>query len=78
MEWISINDRTPIEEQYVLWYYDSGLVIHDCITRDMGVDDVYNFFLGNKHTGSITHWCVVEEPKQTKINTKTQNINTVL
>lgn len=62
--WISVKDRLPEEDNYVLWKYESGFVFYEDLTHDMAQDDVDRFLKGNTISGPITHWMEIPPTKE--------------
>lgn len=60
-EWIKVEDRLPEEEEYVLWIFENGSVIHECI-YDFDKEYLQNFLsrrMCKETRGRITHWMPV-------------------
>jgi hypothetical protein len=57
-EWIKVEEQLPLEDEYVLWIFENGKVIHEC-TYDFD-EEYMKFFLSGggckKYRGRITHW----------------------
>lgn len=56
--WISVTDRLPDYDEYVLWYADCGNMCIEALDKD---DDIIQFLqLGINR--EITHWQPLPEP----------------
>jgi hypothetical protein len=54
--WIPIEQTKqflPNMDEYVLWLYESGGIVYECINKEMDVDKFIN---GNNITGPIIAW----------------------
>ena len=54
IDWISVKDRLPGVDDYVLWFWDDGGITFDAIDKD---DMPQNW------TGA-THWAEANEPER--------------
>ena len=54
IDWISVKDRLPGVDDYVLWFWDDGGITFDAIVKD---DMPQNW------TGA-THWAKANEPER--------------
>lgn len=65
MQWVSVKDRLPEIDQYVLWLHESGYIFYEAIDKDWDAEYM-DYFLGgygNKETsGPLTHWMLPEAP----------------
>ena len=62
MNWIKIKkdlSNLPDIDKPVLWLYESGGIIHDCLDKETNVE---LFIWGSFTSGKITHWMDVEYP----------------
>jgi hypothetical protein len=64
---ISVNERLPQLDEYVLWIHENGFIFYDAIDKDW--DNKYmEYFLGGygrkERCGRITHWMKPEAPKE--------------
>lgn len=66
MEWISVKDRLPEIDEYVLWRQGNGFIFMEAIDDDWD-EDYLRYFLGGYGTksiaGPITHWMPPPELK---------------
>lgn len=63
-EWISVDDRLPDYDEYVLWYRSDGYVFVEGLDKDEDWD-TFNDFSGLSWLGDnieITHWQPLPEP----------------
>lgn len=65
MKWINVKDRLPEDDLYVLWWHESGHIIHADIPHDAGKGYMAVFLEGNHLIGPITHWALPESPNPT-------------
>ena len=72
MKWIPITERMPDIDELVLWLYESGGIIYDCIDKDWTSKVLKNFLWGTFASGKITHWMVPIYPASVEA---TGNIN---
>jgi hypothetical protein len=64
-EWVSVKDKLPEIDEYVLWWHESGNVFQEAIDKDWD-REYLDYFLGgygNKETsGPLTHWTKISGP----------------
>lgn len=59
MKWIPISEKLPDIDELVLWLYESGGIIYDCLDKET---DVKSFLRGTFASGKITHWMIPVYP----------------
>ena len=58
-EWVSVKDRLPDYDDYVIWCYENGSMFFECIDKDWDSEYLTYFLDGSGHkesSGTITHW----------------------
>ena len=59
MGWISVKDRLPEIDDYVLWIHENGSIFQECIDKDWDKEYLQYFLNGfgiKEVAGPITHW----------------------
>lgn len=57
--WISVADRLPAIDEYVIWRYACGNIFQECIDKDWDKEYLDYFLSGyglKEISGPITHW----------------------
>lgn len=54
--WISVDDRLPEPDRYVLWWPDNGYIFMECLDKDNDENTIKQFLKGFEHKGPVTHW----------------------
>jgi len=62
--WISVTDKLPDIDEYVLWRLENGSVFQEAIDKDWDKEWFDGFFKGYKNTGPIAHWMKVPQFKE--------------
>ena len=57
-QWVSVKDKLPEIDEYVLWIWENGFIFYECIDKDWDRDIIEMFLGGYKSEihGPITHW----------------------
>jgi hypothetical protein len=62
MDWISVEDRLPDFDEFVLWYIDSGNMFIDFIDKDLDIKLFLSASYNKGKVETITHWTSLPEP----------------
>lgn len=62
MEWISIKDRLPKSDEYVLTYYIDKIWDETGVRTDTIREDVNAFMSAYQMKQEVTHWMPLPEP----------------
>ena len=57
-KWISVTERLPDYDEFVLWYTDSGYIFVDHLDKDIDVAR----FLNPEPMTYVTHWMPLPDP----------------
>lgn len=60
-KWVPVSEGLPEIDQFVLWRFESGYILHGVMNKGMLLDE---FLGGDDVSGKITHWMPEPEPPE--------------